>query len=452
MKLMMWTRKILQKMLHPLDVFPSASVNFKSFLETPRTMRDKINYSSKLNFRTIFIADDDVCKATLIAAKTGREAECCQQEEKDLYQSISLQFDNLYTLNKIYRRRKLCSVNSKTLLDNYKSPVSHCIRTMTTLSSPAASHLLYSAPLVTQTQQNRGIWDIFKRANFGSYAVLDNVGEVSAAQLVPSHISCPPYFKTGEPSTPPSGPEIKAEWQVQAMREASYLARTVLNTVGEHLQAGMATEDIDILVHNKIIESGAYPSPLNYMGFPKSVCTSVNNVACHGIPDDRQLLDGDIVSVDVTVFYNGYHGDCCETYLIGNVDELGHHLVRAARRCRDEAIAICAPGVPFAAIGAKVEQVADQEGVTVVPCFIGHGIGKYFHGPPDIYHCYNNYPGTMEAGMTFTIEPIVAQGKEDALILEDGWTAVMLDNGRAAQFEHTVLIVEGGHEILTEYH
>ncbi|XP_037799796.1 methionine aminopeptidase 1D, mitochondrial-like [Penaeus monodon] len=301
----------------------------------------------------------------------------------------------------------------------------------------------------THLQQYRSIWDIFRKTDFGSYDVLDDTGEVSQAQLVPSHIACPVYFETGEPAEGPSGPELKAAWQVDSMKESCRLARLVMNTVAENIKSGMTTDDIDILVHNKIIENGAYPSPLNYHGFPKSVCTSVNNVACHGIPDDRKLIDGDIISVDITVFCKGYHGDCCETFFIGDADEAGQHLVDAARKCRDEAIAICGPGVPFAAIGHKVEQVARREKVTVVPCFIGHGIGTYFHGPPDIYHCYNNYPGTMEEGMTFTVEPIVAQGQEDVLILEDGWTAVMVDNGRAAQFEHTVLITESGHEILT---
>lgn len=324
-------------------------------------------------------------------------------------------------------------------------------------SSPAkwrshgVSSLFHKLPGVsyTQLQQYRTLWDIFRKTDFGSYDVLDNTGEVSQAQPVPSHIACPVYFETGEPAEGPSGPELKAEWQVDSMRESCRLARLVMNTVAENIKSGMTTEDIDVLVHNKIIENGAYPSPLNYHGFPKSVCTSVNNIACHGIPDDRKLIDGDIISVDITVFYKGYHGDCCETFIIGDADEAGQHLVDAARKCRDEAIAICGPGVPFAAIGHKVEQVARRERVTVVPCFIGHGIGTYFHGPPDIYHCYNNYPGTMEAGMTFTVEPIVAQGQEDVLILEDGWTAVMVDNGRAAQFEHTVLITESGHEILT---
>ncbi|XP_076062196.1 methionine aminopeptidase 1D, mitochondrial isoform X2 [Oratosquilla oratoria] len=246
-------------------------------------------------------------------------------------------------------------------------------------------------------------------------------------------------------------PEIKADWQIEGMREACILARKTLNEVRDSIQVGMTTDAIDAIVHETAINNGAYPSPLNYRGFPKSVCTSVNNVACHGIPDDRPLQDGDILSVDVTVYLNGYHGDCCETFLVGEVDAAGEDLVEAARKCRDEAIAICAPGVHFAAIGHKVEEVAYQNNYTIVPAFIGHGIGSYFHGPPDIYHCYNSYPGSMEEGMTFTIEPILTQGSQDAIILEDGWTAVMLDNARAAQFEHTVLITSSGHEILTDY-
>ncbi|XP_068220223.1 methionine aminopeptidase 1D, mitochondrial-like [Palaemon carinicauda] len=323
-----------------------------------------------------------------------------------------------------------------------------CLRNFSTICP--SHHVLNMSS--TSNHSKRNLWDIFKRYNFGDYAVLDNVEEVCDSHHVPFHIKCPPYAETGQPLDGPRGPEVKAEWQVKAMRDSCHLARSIMNAVGKTIEAGMTTEEIDVLVHNKIIKSEAYPSPLNYQGFPKSVCTSVNNVACHGIPNKRQLIDGDIVSVDITVFYNGYHGDCCETYLIGNVDEAGRHLVNAARRCRDEAIAICGPGVPFSDIGAKVEEIAKEEKVTVVPCFVGHGIGQYFHGPPDIYHCYNDYPGTMEEGMTFTIEPIVAQGSEEVIILEDGWTAVMLDNGRAAQFEHTILITDKGHEILTRYH
>ncbi|XP_050723627.1 methionine aminopeptidase 1D, mitochondrial-like isoform X2 [Eriocheir sinensis] len=313
-----------------------------------------------------------------------------------------------------------------------------------------SSSFFRPSPLSTLTPRHCGVWDIFRRVNFGSYSLLDNVGEVSAAQLVPEHIPRPPYAETGQPPPPPASAELHSKEGIEAMRAACSLAVKAQNTVRKNIKAGMTTAEIDELVHRVAVEGGAYPSPLNYLGFPKSVCTSVNNVACHGIPDDRPLVDGDIISVDVTVYLGGVHGDCCETYLIGDVDEPGQHLVRAAKRCRDEAISLCAPGIPFAVIGNRVEQVANKEGVTVVPCFIGHGIGSYFHGPPDIYHCYNFFPGEMQPGMTFTIEPVIAQGKEEVLILEDGWTAVMTDNGRAAQFEHTILITETGYEILTE--
>lgn len=173
----------------------------------------------------------------------------------------------------------------------------------------------------------------------------------------------------------------------------------------------MKTEDIDILVFNSCVESGAYPSPLNYKHFPKSVCTSINNVVCHGIPDDRLLEDGDIVNVDITVsistdnkkyifihyyhndilfvlkvFYNGYHGDCSKTFLVGNVDEQGRDLVKATETCLDKAIDICKPGVHFQDIGYCIEDEAEELGYEVISSFIGHGIGCYFHGPPDIYH------------------------------------------------------------------
>lgn len=424
--------------------------NFQLLLK-PKWLKSCKSISSCTDdFRTVFIDYGDVHEKSIINAKIKRKTKCCQQGP---VLSLHTQFDNMcLQIHQKFHGRKSYLHDQKSLHCSHSSPVLLPSGTVMTLSPLPIANVLSSVPCVGHIQQNRGIWDIFKKANFGSYTVLDRVGEVSTAQQVPAHITCPLYAQTGDPPLSPSSPEVKADWQVQAMRDSCYLARSVLNIVGENIQVGITTEDIDKLVHNKIIENGAYPSPLNYLGFPKSVCTSVNNVACHGIPDDRQLVDGDIISVDVTVFYNGYHGDCCETYIVGNVDKAGQRLVEAARQCRDATIEICAPGVPFTAIGAKVQEVADQLGVTVVPCFIGHGIGEYFHGPPDIYHCYNTYPGCMEAGMTFTVEPIIAQGKEDVLILEDGWTAVMLDNGRAAQFEHTVLITEDGYEILTDYY
>lgn len=215
------------------------------------------------------------------------------------------------------------------------------------------------------------------------------------------------------------------------------------------MQVGVSTDEIDLQVHQFIINHGAYPSPLFYRSFPKSVCTSVNNVVCHGIPDDRQLKNGDIVNIDVTVYIDGHHGDCSETCLVGEVDEEGCHLVNITRLCLEEAIEICAPGQNFSYIGTVIDACARRHKLRVVPNFIGHGIGSYFHGPPDIYHFRNRLPGIMQEGMTFTIEPALSLGSSQCRILSDGWTAVTTDGSRAAQFEHTVLITKYGVEVLT---
>ncbi|KAL7642797.1 UNVERIFIED_CONTAM: hypothetical protein RMT77_006085 [Armadillidium vulgare] len=291
----------------------------------------------------------------------------------------------------------------------------------------------------------------FRRSKFGNYSVIKKPSEVVDSSPVPSHIIKPSYAETGVPSISPPLPEIKNEIQINGVLEACQRARDVLNAVAQNIKVGLTTEEIDIIVREKSFENDCYPSPLNYRGFPKSCCTSVNNIACHGIPDTRALEDGDIISVDVTVYYKGFHGDCCETFLVGNVDDKGKHLVNVAKQCRDSAINICGPGVPFSDIGSEIDGLAKEEKLSVVPAFIGHGIGHYFHGPPDIYHFCNQMPGLMKAGMTFTVEPVLAQGSKEALILEDGWTVVMLDDSRAAQFEHTILITDNGHQILTYY-
>ncbi|CAG9766341.1 unnamed protein product [Ceutorhynchus assimilis] len=286
------------------------------------------------------------------------------------------------------------------------------------------------------------------KPNFGNYALV-HPGKVSSRKTVPDHIPKPSYHLDGEPKETIAYPEVKNAEQIQRMRESCKLAATVLKTIGESISVGQTTDEIDTLVHNLCIKHQAYPSPLNYKHFPKSVCTSVNNVTCHGIPDDRPLEDGDIINVDITVFYNGYHGDCSKTFLIGNVDDEGKRLVEATEHCLDEAIKICKPGTYFRDIGYFIEKKAAEMRYNIVPAFVGHGIGHYFHGPPDIYHIRNAYPGKMEPGMTFTIEPILTQGEELIEILEDDWTAVTVDEARTAQFEHTILITQSGADILT---
>lgn len=273
--------------------------------------------------------------------------------------------------------------------------------------------------------------------------------EVTPSRLVPDYINCPEYARTGFVNDKPEEIEIKDEIQIGLLKNACQLARKILNCIKENIQVGMTTDAIDQLVHQMCIQNKSYPSPLNYMGFPKSVCTSVNNVACHGIPDNRPLKDGDIISVDVSVFFNGYHGDCAATFGVGNVDPKGQKLIEVSKTCLQQAINICCPKQQFSKIGETVSKIALSAGYSVVPAFCGHGIGTYFHGPPQILHYSNSEKGIMKSGMTFTIEPVICEGKPDIVILEDGWTAVTLDNSRCAQFEHTVLITEEGVEVLT---
>ncbi|XP_053614443.1 methionine aminopeptidase 1D, mitochondrial isoform X2 [Plodia interpunctella] len=283
---------------------------------------------------------------------------------------------------------------------------------------------------------------------FGVYEKVVPV-QTTPSRIVPDHIE-KPYYVTGQEFTVPKVPEIKDVNQIRGMKRSCKLASNILGQVQHLVKPGISTDDIDKLVHNLTIEAGAYPSPLHYHGFPKSVCTSVNNVAVHGIPDLRLLQDGDIVNVDITVFYKGFHGDCSKTFLIGSVDDRGLELVGVTEECLEIAIRSCAPNVPFSEIGSQIYRHAKKCGLTVLPAFLGHGIGRYFHGPPNIYHIINDYPGYMQSGMTFTIEPVLSHGHENTVILEDGWTVVTDDGSRAAQAEHTVLITENGAEILTK--
>ncbi|TMW44646.1 hypothetical protein DOY81_010275 [Sarcophaga bullata] len=276
------------------------------------------------------------------------------------------------------------------------------------------------------------------------------IGNVSPERFVPYHIEVPDYYHKEMGSSSTLGePEIKSESQIIKMRDSCRLAANILKSCENIVKVGVTTDEIDCFVHDKIILSNAYPSPLRYGGFPKSVCTSVNNVACHGIPDDRPLQDGDIINVDITVFFNGYHGDCSRTFVCGEVDDRGRYLIEKTEQCLMECISLCKPNVNFNAIGGHVDKFCKNVGLNTIPAFIGHGIGSYFHGPPEILHFKNDLPGLMLKGMTFTIEPILTLGGPEIEIQEDGWTAMSVDGARSAQFEHTILITEDGNEILT---
>ncbi len=275
-------------------------------------------------------------------------------------------------------------------------------------------------------------------------------GRVSPMNSVPDHIGRPEYAATGAPASDRSSCKKVTDEQIERMRKAGKIAREVLDTVLAHVRPGITTDELDRIAHNRTVELDAYPSPLNYMGFPKSICTSINEVVVHGIPDDRALVDGDIINCDVTVYAFGMHGDCSETVFVGEVDEDAKKLVRVTWECLIKAIDVVRPGVHFNAIGQVVESHARQNGFSVVREFTGHGIGESFHMSPYVAHFYEPNNSTLiEEGMTFTIEPMINAGRAACVIWPDKWTAVTCDLARSAQFEHTLLVTADGVEILT---
>ena len=219
------------------------------------------------------------------------------------------------------------------------------------------------------------------------------------------------------------------------------------------LRVGVTTDEIDRVIHEACVERDVYPSPLNYYNFPKSVCTSVNEVICHGIPDFREVEDGDVVNLDVTVYNRGgYHGDLNETFNVGNVDDEGKKLVRTAFDCLSAALAMVKPGTLYRDLGTAIHKTSrkDGRGCSVVRTYCGHGIGSLFHTSPNVPHYHRNKAkGTMRVGHVFTVEPMINLGGYDDVTWGDNWTAVTADGSRSAQFEHTVLVTEGGCEILT---
>uniref|UniRef100_A0A7S3QMP3 Methionine aminopeptidase n=2 Tax=Dunaliella tertiolecta TaxID=3047 RepID=A0A7S3QMP3_DUNTE len=233
------------------------------------------------------------------------------------------------------------------------------------------------------------------------------------------------------------------------MRAACKLAAQVLDFAGTLVQPGTTTDQIDKAVHKMIIDNGAYPSPLNYGRFPKSVCTSVNECVCHGIPDDRPLQEGDIINIDVTVYLDGYHGDTSRMFFAGTPSPEARRLCEVTQMALNEAIQLCGPGVPYNKIGKAIHHIADNHYYGVIKEYVGHGVGRRFHSAPTINHTRNNLPGNMQLWQTFTIEPMLVQGQPKCDTWKDEWTVVTRDGGLAAQYEHTVLITPGGVEILT---
>ena len=244
---------------------------------------------------------------------------------------------------------------------------------------------------------------------------------------------------------------IKSSREIEKMRETCKLASETLEYIGQFVKPGVSTEELNKLCHEYIVERGAYPSPLNYHGFPKSICTSKNEVICHGIPSKKDILkDGDILNIDVTTHLNGFHGDTNKTFFVGEVDQKVKDLVDVTYQCMMEGIKQVKPGGHIGDIGAVIEELAHSKGYTVVEEYCGHGIGREFHEDPQVVHVGKRGTGAeMKPGMTFTIEPMINLGSRHCKVLKDNWTVITKDKKWSAQFEHTILVTETGFEILT---
>ena len=244
---------------------------------------------------------------------------------------------------------------------------------------------------------------------------------------------------------------IKTPDEIEKMRVAGRLAAEVLDMIGPHVRAGVTTDELNTICHDFIVDQQqAIPAPLNYRGFPKSICTSVNHVICHGIPSDKRLKNGDIINIDITVIKDGFHGDTSRMFCVGEPSIRARRLVNICRECLDLGIDLVRPGVHLGDIGHAIQQHAESSGFSVVREYCGHGIGRVFHEEPQVLH-YGR-PGTgleLVAGMTFTIEPMLNAGKKETRLLPDQWTVVTRDRSLSAQWEHTILVTEDGHEILT---
>jgi methionyl aminopeptidase len=253
-----------------------------------------------------------------------------------------------------------------------------------------------------------------------------------------------------------SSVEIKTAREIDSMREVGRLAADTLSRAAELIRPGVTTDEINAFVHEDTLKKGARPAPLGYRSgdsppFPKSVCTSINEVVCHGIPSSRALREGDIVNVDVTHLYRGFHGDTSATFYVGTPSKEAKLVTEVARRCLELGIKEVRPGARLGDIGAAIQEFAEARGCSVVEDFVGHGIGRKFHDEPKVAHYGERGKGIrLKAGMTFTIEPMINIGSYEVEVLDDEWTAVTADGSLSAQFEHTILVTPSGVEVLTQ--
>jgi len=296
-----------------------------------------------------------------------------------------------------------------------------------------------------------------KRKHRGGTAVVElpeagppvRAGLVSPMRTVPAGIARPDYAASGRPSARESR-AVRTPEEIEAMRIAGRVAADVLVDVGAAVAPGVTTDELDRICHEAYISRGAYPSTLNYRGYPKSCCTSVNEIICHGIPDSRRLVEGDIVNVDVTAFIEGVHGDTSATFAVGDIDHWSRDLMIETRQAMHAGIGAVRPGARICDIGRAIEQSVRHSGYGIVREFIAHGIGEQFHTSLQIPHYYDpRYKTKIEPGMTFTVEPMITLGPPDLYVWDDDWTAATLTGQRSAQFEHTLLVTDTGVELLT---
>ncbi|KAI0787252.1 peptidase M24, structural domain-containing protein [Irpex lacteus] len=369
--------------------------------------------------------------------------------------------------------RLALSISSKTCLLHPRSSISLQYRTprARTLTSQSGPRSQLLQVLQRRIDEDDADDEDLKLEDHGNYSIVlpqDPLAESSRrapTRNVPSHIARPPYVPTRDltqrirqmrESVMPKSSIIRLGGEEEKrLREAARLAEETLKYAGTLVQEGVTTDEIDAKVHGYVISHGAYPSPLLYKGFPKSCCTSVNNIMVHGIPDDRLLQDGDIINIDITIYLDGYHGDTSKTFLVGNVDESGRSLVHTTEQALEAGISACAPSRPFRDIGKAIHNFIKSKhdasgGYTTSASFTGHGIGTAFHTLPWIVHTPNVEPGTMQPGHCFTIEPCIVRGTNaDHMVFGDGWTVSSTNWARSAQAEHMVLITHDGAEVIT---
>lgn len=293
--------------------------------------------------------------------------------------------------------------------------------------------------------------------HYGFSGPLRPMYPLSPKRHVPEHIMRPDYadHPNGESACEQDvkgSTHIKVldDEEIEAMRVVCRLARECLDVAAEAAEVGVTTDEIDRLVHEAAIERECYPSPLNYFNFPKSCCTSVNEVICHGIPDQRPLENGDLLNVDITVYHRGFHGDLNETMFVGEVSQAHRKLVQVTYESLQKAAALIKPGEKYRELGNVINKHVSAHGFSVVRSYCGHGIHRLFHTAPQVPHyAKNKAVGIMKPGHTFTIEPMISEGSWRDITWPDDWTAVTSDGKRSAQFEQTFLVTETGHEVLT---